>query len=172
MTFGHAAIALAVARAYAPRGARVASALRCALLVAVGFLPDIDFTFRAGASLAPFSHRGATHSVPFALAVATIAALGAHAFGARRRGVARLFVVVALVLGSHGVLDALGTRGRPVMLLWPFTYERFTLARVLPPAPFPPKPWTADFWSRAPWELAFSAPFVAYWLLPRARRRE
>jgi len=99
----------------APRRNRTILLLAC-LTVA----PDLDFIpvwlldFERGAW-----HRGFTHSVAFAALAGCLLAI---AFGHRR---IRMAIVCALVLMSHGMLDALTTiGGGGVELLWPFSSAR------------------------------------------------
>lgn len=119
--FTHAAVPLALGLGL---GRKVIPGKLLVAGVVAGMLPDIDgLGYHLGI---PFSnmigHRGVTHSVTIAAAVAFFAWLVAPKLGARR-WVAALFVFVAM--GSHGLLDMLTTGGPGVMLFWPFTDERF-----------------------------------------------
>src|SRR5262245_29460267 len=69
---------------------------------ALSLLPDADVIgFPLGVRYAdPWGHRGATHSLIFAVAVATAVALLAP--GRRRL---RTWVIASVVLVSHGLLD-------------------------------------------------------------------
>lgn len=92
--------------------------------VVASILPDLDvLAFRFGIDYShEFGHRGASHSVAFAL----LPALLAFALAARlraSRGVALLFVFAAAI--SHGLLDMLTNGGLGVALLWPRTDARF-----------------------------------------------
>ena len=71
--------------------------------------------------------------------------------------------MVALVVASHGLLDALTDGGLGAALLWPFSDERF----FAPWRPLPVAPIGARFWSgaRASRWLAFELALV------RAARR-
>jgi inner membrane protein len=86
---------------------------------ALAMLPDADVLPVAlglpDAGL--FGHRGLTHTLVFAVAVALAAAALA-----RRVGLRPLYTgfFVFLVVGSHGPLDALTYDSRGVPLLWPF----------------------------------------------------
>jgi inner membrane protein len=100
--------------------------LVCAAVVA-SVLPDLDvLAFRFGVPYeAPFGHRGATHSLAFAAAVALAGALAHRALRARTVWAAAvLFVATA----SHGLLDACTDGGRGVALLWPWSSARFFAA--------------------------------------------
>ena len=80
-----------------------------------------------------FGHRGLTHTLVFALAVAVAAALLA-----RRMGLRPLYFgfFVFLVVGSHGPLDALTDHSRGVPMLWPFyTHPIASPWRPIPVAP-------------------------------------
>jgi len=87
-------------------------------------LPDADVVaFRLGIPYAhTFGHRGASHSLAFAVLVA-LAASALHAkLGASRRAT---FLLVLAAAASHPLLDALTDGGLGVALLWPFSSERF-----------------------------------------------
>jgi inner membrane protein len=105
------------------------------LLVALSFLPDADVVaFRFGIPYgAPLGHRGASHSLAFAGAVAVLLAV----LAARNKApVAALALTGGLVLATHGLLDTLTDGGRGVALLWPFGVERyFAPWRPIPVAP-------------------------------------
>jgi inner membrane protein len=66
-------------------------------------------------------HRGATHSVVFALALAILAQAFARQLHSSRL-VTFLFVAVAAV--SHGLLDMFTNGGMGVALWWPWSSER------------------------------------------------
>jgi inner membrane protein len=106
-----------------------------ALLVVLSFLPDADvLAFRFGIPYgAPFGHRGAFHSLAFAVFVG----LALWAIAKAVRAPARLIAVAgALVVASHGLLDTLTDGGKGIALLWPFTNERyFAPWQPLPVAP-------------------------------------
>lgn len=104
--------------------------------VAASVLPDLDVVaFRLGVPYAAaFGHRGASHSLLFAAAVAL-----AGAWALRRRGVPAAtslwFLLVATA--SHGLLDMLTTGGLGVALLWPWSTARaFAPVQVIRVSPF------------------------------------
>jgi inner membrane protein len=133
-SIGHLAVGLAGARA-TPAPPRCPTWLWTASLVVLAFLPDADvlaFHYRIPYS-APFGHRGAFHSLAFALLVAGVLAVTAHILGLRAT---RVFLAVALVLGTHGLLDTLTDGGLGIAVLWPFTTARyFAPWRPIPVAP-------------------------------------
>lgn len=92
--------------------------------VVASMLPDLDVVaFRFGVSYASdFGHRGFSHSLSFALAVAILGALAAPLLRANRW---RAFGFLFLAAASHGVLDAFTNGGLGVALLWPFSGERW-----------------------------------------------
>ncbi len=99
-------------------------------LVAVGMaasvLPDLDVVglrLRIPYS-SDFGHRGFTHSLVFAAAVALVATAGAAWWHASR---AATFMFVFLSCASHGLLDMLTTAGRGVEYFWPFSTHRYFL---------------------------------------------
>jgi len=87
-------------------------------------LPDIDVLgFHFGIPYASqFGHRGFTHSLIFAGALA-VAAVLFHGFLHTSRW--RAFAFVFVSAASHGLLDAFTTGGKGIALLWPFTTERY-----------------------------------------------
>ena len=102
---------------------------------ALAMLPDADVVpVSLGLpDVGLFGHRGLTHSLLFAVAVALVAALFA-----RRAGLRPLYFgfFVLLVVGSHGPLDALTHHSRGVPMLWPFYSEPIASPwRPIPVAP-------------------------------------
>ena len=87
-------------------------------------LPDLDVLgLRAGVPYAaPLGHRGATHTLAAALAVALV---GAVFHRPLRTSARTAFAFLLLAAASHGILDALTNGGLGVALLWPFTEARF-----------------------------------------------
>ncbi|MBI3898241.1 MAG: metal-dependent hydrolase [Gammaproteobacteria bacterium] len=89
-------------------------------------LPDLDvIAFRIGVPYASqFGHRGFSHSLLFAFAVAL---LGAGALLALRIRFNRAFWFLFLATASHGILDACTNGGLGIAFLWPWSNERFFL---------------------------------------------
>lgn len=91
-------------------------------LVAAGMFaaiaPDFDsIGFKLGIAYADaFGHRGASHSLAFALLLGLLAATIAPML---RTGRWRAFVFIALCTASHPLLDAFTNGGLGVALLWP-----------------------------------------------------
>lgn len=96
---------------------------------ACALAPDVDVLgFWLGVPYrAPLGHRGLTHSLAFAAALA----LGAAAAGGRAGGAApsraRLAAFLFLATASHGLLDAMTTGGLGVAFFAPFSDARFFL---------------------------------------------
>jgi inner membrane protein len=86
-------------------------------------LPDIDtIGFKLGVPYAAdWGHRGATHSIVFALAVALIAGLFAKQLNSKFF-ITCLMVFLATI--SHGLLDMCTNGGLGVALYWPISTER------------------------------------------------
>jgi len=107
--------------------AEAVSGPRAALAAAFcSVIPDIDtIGFWMGVPYgAPLGHRGLTHSVAFALALATsVAAIGfpraRHRFG--------LFAFLFLCAASHGLFDAMTDGGLGVAFWAPFDNTRYFL---------------------------------------------
>jgi len=129
---------------------------------ALSLFPDIDVVgFMRGVPYgAPWGHRGATHSLAFAIAGGVLVGLGARWF---KRPVLRTMVVAALVLASHGLLDTLTDGGLGAALLWPFSASRFFAPwRPIPVAPIGPGFFTPYGAMIALTEVAL---FLPLWLL-------
>ena len=97
-------------------------AFRWRSMVAFGafsLLPDLDvIAFRFGIPYAaPFGHRGASHSLAFAILSALVAWLLTRSW----RSTLAMFATVL----SHPLLDMLTDGGLGVAFFWPFTAERF-----------------------------------------------
>jgi inner membrane protein len=91
---------------------------------ALAFLPDADvigfgFGIRYGDE---WGHRGATHSLMFALIVGVLVGAVAPVFNQRA---VRTGVFATLVLASHGILDTLTNGGLGIALFWPFDLTRY-----------------------------------------------
>jgi inner membrane protein len=115
----HAVVGLALGTALvrAPRLWLVGAACAC--------VPDLDVVgFRFGVAYGDMlGHRGLTHSLPFALAFATLVWLAARRWAPPGEGLpAWLFLVLATA--SHGILDAFTDGGLGVAFLAPFSGER------------------------------------------------
>jgi inner membrane protein len=120
-----------VGGALAPLGPpSVPRAALAATLAGLAVLPDLDvLAFSLGIPYAHWlGHRGVSHSLAFALALAAIVAVGAQR---RWRMPARdtwlLFGLLAAATASHGVLDALTDGGLGVAFLAPFDDTRHFL---------------------------------------------
>ena len=116
----HLAVPLALTAALGPDivpPGLMALALVCAVL------PDLD---ALGLWLGipyehPFGHRGITHSLPFAVALAGAGTLLAPALGADPLAA---FAVLLVSAASHGLIDALTNGGLGIALFSPFSHQR------------------------------------------------
>jgi inner membrane protein len=129
---------------------------------ALSLFPDIDIVgFMRGVPYsAPWGHRGATHSLVFALVGGVLVGFGARWF---RRPVLRTMVIATLVLASHGLLDTMTDGGLGAALLWPFSLARFFAPwRPIPVAPIGPDFFTPDGAMIALTEVAL---FLPLWLV-------
>ncbi|HEX9243431.1 MAG TPA: metal-dependent hydrolase [Anaeromyxobacter sp.] len=92
--------------------------------VVASVLPDLDVVgLRLGIPYeAALGHRGASHSLGFAVAVAIA---GAALHGPLRCRARTAFAFLLAATASHALLDALTSGGLGVALLWPFSDERF-----------------------------------------------
>lgn len=104
--------------------------------MAAAILPDADVAmFKLGVDYAhAFGHRGASHSLVFALACGVLAACCARWLRAPASGA---FVFVGLSAASHPLLDMLTDGGLGVALFWPWSDARhFAPWRVIEVSPF------------------------------------
>ncbi|MBI3098855.1 MAG: metal-dependent hydrolase [Planctomycetes bacterium] len=89
----------------------------------LGVLPDFDIVvFRFfGHAWAPSGHRGPSHTLGAALAVAlALAGVGAL-FRARLTDIGRICGTAFAIVYTHALMDALCGAGRGVALAWPFS---------------------------------------------------
>ena len=123
-SLGHIAVGMAASRVYANPAVQRPAAAAMLFWAALSFLPDADvigfgFGVRYGDE---WGHRGATHSLVFALLVGVIAGAAAPAFKQRAL---RTGIFATLVLASHGLLDTLTNGGLGIALFWPFDLTRY-----------------------------------------------
>lgn len=169
-SLGHIAVGMAAARIYPHEPPSPRPSLSSALVwSALSFLPDADVVgFALGVRYSDvWGHRGATHSLVFAVAVGAIIGLAAPVF--RRPGI-RTGVLATLVLASHPLLDMLTDGGLGCALFWPFDLTR----HFAPWNPIPVSPIGLQFFSpygmyAASVELLFFAPLIWFSLRPRVR---
>lgn len=138
---------------------------------ALSMLPDADvFGFGFGIRYRdPWGHRGATHSIVFALAVAVV--VGSIA-AALRRPAFRTAVFAACVVGSHALLDTLTDGGLGCALAWPWSNHRyFAPWNPIPVAPIGRRFLSPVGLSTALTELVMFAPVFLYALWPRRHIR-
>lgn len=122
-SIGHLAVGAAIGAAY---GKQVGARPRIAILAfaALALAPDLDLlsNLLGTAFNTPFSHRGITHSVIFALVVALAAGFLVRG-ASRRRLLTGVWVFAALA--SHGLLDTMSQSGNGPLLFWPLTQARY-----------------------------------------------
>ena len=120
-TIGHVAIGLAAARAHKPE--RNALWRHMLLYGALSVVPDLDLFATAlhHDSVVPLGHRGATHSLVAAAAVAVVFGL----VGPRASRLGRTLVAF-VVVASHGLIDPLNANSTGTAYFWPFSSTRLT----------------------------------------------
>jgi inner membrane protein len=173
-SIGHIAVGMAAARVYRDDEAPQWSSM--AWWSALSLLPDADVIgFALGIEYGdPWGHRGATHSLTLALAIATALGLAAPRFRfprfhptaletARQAPRLRIWAIAGVVLVSHGLLDTLTDGGLGCALLWPFDLTRY----FAPWRPIPVAPIGLDFLSPsglfvALTELVLFAPLIVF----------
>jgi inner membrane protein len=91
--------------------------------IVASVMPDVDVVaFKLGIAYGDaVGHRGASHSIAFALLLGVIALLCARRLQATR---AAAFAFVGLAALSHPLLDMFTDGGLGVALWWPFSLER------------------------------------------------
>ena len=119
--FSHAVVGATVVACGLPRPRAVLVALGAVLAV----VPDLDVVGLAfGWGLDhPLGHRGLSHSLSVAIALAGLATVAVPAQPAERRW--RVWLMLALAAASHGLLDALTNGGRGVAFLAPVVWTRW-----------------------------------------------
>ncbi|WP_158885379.1 metal-dependent hydrolase [Rhodanobacter sp. L36] len=153
--FTHAAVPLLLGAALGRR--RISHRLLSAGAIAA-VLPDADVLgFRFGIAYADaFGHRGAGHSITFALLVALLAAALHKPL---RTSARNAFFFVGLAAISHPLLDALTNGGLGVSLSWPLSDHRF----FFPWRPIEVSPIGARFFSVRGW-WAIRSELLWVWL--------
>lgn len=146
--FTHALIPLAAGLAL---GRRTLSPHLVAAGMFAAIAPDFDsIAFKLGIAYADqFGHRGASHSIAFAIALGVLAALCAPWLRTTRM---KAFVFIAACTASHPLLDAFTDGGLGVALLWPWSHERL----FAPWRPIEVSPIGAGFFSLRGLEVLWS----------------
>ena len=169
-TLGHVAVGVVAARWRASQPGAPPLAFSMLGLSALAVLPDADFVaFMVGIPYPhPFGHRGMAHSLIFAALVGALVAIGLRL---RRRPVLLDALLAALVVASHGVLDAMTTGGLGVEFFWPVDTHRYFLPwRFIPVAPLGAHMLSARGVSVLLTEAVLFLPAWAYAFWPRALR--
>ena len=170
-SLGHLAVGVSAARLYRQdvpdQRAPLASLL---FWSALSFLPDADVIgFPLGVHYADeWGHRGASHSLMFAVAVGVAVGVLAPLF---KRPALRTAITAILVVASHPLLDTLTNGGLGCALFWPFDDTRY----FAPWRPLPVSPIGLDYLSPygmyvAATELVLFAPVLWYAFRPRRVR--
>jgi inner membrane protein len=164
-SLGHVAIGMAAARLSGD--GRRPRALSMAAWSALSMLPDADVVgFSLGVPYGdPWGHRGATHSLAFALGVGSL--IGLAAARRFRQPLARTLLFTVTVLASHPLLDMLTDGGLGCALFWPVDLTRY----FAPWRPIQVAPIGLDFFTPygaivAPSEVVLFLPLFAYALRP------
>lgn len=171
--FTHAVVPLALGLAL---GRKSISPRLIAAGMFAAIAPDFDtVAFKLGIAYADqFGHRGASHSLLFALAVGLFGAIFAPWLRTTRW---RALLFLAFCTASHPLLDALTNGGLGVALLWPWSHERI----FAPWRPIAVSPIGAGFfslrglavlWSEFLWVcLPTFVVLLPLWAWRRARQR-
>ncbi|HEV8123080.1 MAG TPA: metal-dependent hydrolase [Gemmatimonadales bacterium] len=122
-SIGHLAVGAAIGAVYSKQ-AGTRPRVTILTFAALALAPDLDLLTNSLGAIpnTPFSHRGITHSIIFALFVALVA--GALVRGTTRRQLLTGLWVFA-ALGSHGLLDTMSRLGNGPMLFWPLTHAQY-----------------------------------------------
>jgi len=169
-SLGHIVVGMAAARVQSRDAAHRPGLAPMLFWAALSFLPDADVIgFGLGVRYEdPWGHRGATHSLAFALALGAVIGLLAPRFG---RPAVRTGVMATLVVASHALLDTLTDGGLGCALFWPFDLTRY----FAPWTPLPVSPIGFGYLSPyglyvAMTEMALFAPVLWYSLRDPGRR--
>ena len=121
-SIAHSAVAVGLGPCFIRAGVKPRFWVLGALCAA---LPDIDtIGYRLGIPYAHFfGHRGFTHSLTFALILASVTA-AAIAIGKSSRFSWPILIYLFLCTASHGILDAMTSGGIGVALFSPFSDQR------------------------------------------------
>jgi inner membrane protein len=172
-SIGHIAVGMSAARAYRRGQATRFSILTSMVLWSgLSLLPDADVIgFRLGVRYADaWGHRGATHSLLFALVLGGLIGLAGPIMGLSR---VRTGLCAVAVLASHGLLDTLTDGGLGCALLWPFSTRRyFAPWELIPVAPIGRAFFSGAGLRVALAEVLLFMPFWLYALWPRRGRRQ
>lgn len=137
----------------------------------LSLLPDADviaFALKIPYQ-APFGHRGASHSLAFALMMSAPAVLFARMFSLP---IIRTAAFVSAVVASHGLLDAFTDGGLGAALLWPLSDKRFFFFwRPIPVAPIGERMFSGWGLRVLLTELIAFAPLLIYAIWPRPEGR-
>ena len=171
-SLGHVAVGMVAGRLYMGdvRDTRWLAAMMFRFS-AVSLLPDADvlglaFDVPYGA---PFGHRGASHSLVFAIAIG-IACGVAASLSRPRPPAAKVGLFAAVVAATHGPLDALTDGGLGVAHFWPFSHARhFFSWTPIPVAPIGPGFLSAQGLHVASVELLYFSPLFLVALWPRRK---
>ena len=170
---GHSLVALSVCAPLqkTPLGKAMSFPGWLTLLVIVSLLPDLDVLMLRWLPYShPLSHRGLGHSLLFALVVAfglTIACYLAVVVRGKLLTLFLVWLVVAMVMGSHGILDAMTDGGLGIGLLSPLDVRRYFLPlRPIPVALLSPSSLFSSYMMHVyTVEAALFGPFcLAAWL--------
>ncbi len=171
-SFGHLAVGMLTGQlhgagaAHRPKRQRY---IAIALFAAVSVLPDADLILVACGvhDSGAIGHRGASHSLFTALFVGAVCGLLARTL---KLPPLRTALAIAVAMGSHGLLDAVGEGGRGIPLLWPLSDHRFMSPwRVLPDAPRIEDYLCRHGITSLAVEFLYFLPLMAYVLWPRRR---
>lgn len=157
-TIGHVAAGIAIARA----GAGERDHLGLTVVTAAAVSPDVDLVLG-------INHRGATHSITFAVVVAVTTAIVLHI--AKHPEPRRIALLAFAGVLSHILLDFV-TVSSSIAVLWPVTSVEFVLARpFVPSIPLDERIGSAAGLVDAAAEVLWSALLVAAGAWIGARRR-
>jgi len=154
-------------RTYVARGAKAGKAML--VLSVLSMLPDADVIgFKLGIPYGhPWGHRGATHSLMFALFVGLASYLIAQRL---KLPPLRTALFVGITVGTHGLLDALTDGGLGVELLWPFSTQRFFAPwHLIPVAPIGEEMFSARGLYVVAVEAMMFAPLFIFATFPRRK---
>src|SRR6185436_119507 len=173
-SFGHVAVGLMTGRLHGGGGGggdgeprRPCSWATMVMFAGLALLPDADVLLVAlgACDAGACGHRGASHSLPVAVAIGLFGCLAARRLG---WPALRTFLATSFAVASHAMLDVLGAGGRGLPLLWPFSDARFASPiRIFPDAPRGLALLSGPGLTNVAIEIAVFLPVVVFAVWPR-----
>ena len=168
-SIGHIAVATATGRAFGRSSTRMYSLMF--FLSFLSYLPDFDVIgFQFGIAYGDeWGHRGATHSIVFAVFVGLLSGFLGKYF---QLSFWKMAIISILLVATHGALDAMTDGGKGIALLWPFDNTRYFFPwRFIPVAPIGFSFFSSWGWKVFSTEVMYFSPLLIYSCIPRFKKK-